>query len=175
MTGAFPKDNYGVRKKIVYRCARKSTNAGSKIYCTTIHQVREEVIEKYLLENIKEQAENHIIEINKIKAESAKVNVDVNKIKNKLTKLKDLYLNDMIQIEDYKKEYGFLTAQLESAETKKIKKTQLDLKPFTDILNGFLDNRYSGLTREQKRFFWCQIIEYIEVDKQKNMKVYFRR
>lgn len=82
---------------------------------------------------------------------------------------------DMIQLTDYEKEYKSLTDQLEKANNQKNKKTALDYKPFKAVLSGFLEKEYKDFTSEQKRYFWRSLIDYIEVDKQKNMTIHFRR
>lgn len=175
MTGAFPLSKPGATRKAVYRCARKANNIGEKIFCTEIHQIREEVVEAYLLENVEKQIKEYMIEIAQEENKKQEKKIDVASIKNKLTKLKDLYMADMIQLTDYEKEYKSLTDQLEKANNQKNKKTALDYKPFKAVLSGFLEKEYKDFTSEQKRYFWRSLIDYIEVDKQKNMTIHFRR
>ena len=84
-------------------------------------------------------------------------------------------MQDMIQLSDYESEYKKLSDQLEEANKNKIKKSAPDYKPFKAVLSGFLETEYKDFTREQKRYFWRSLIDYIEVDKQKNMTIHFRR
>ena len=175
MTGAYPLSKPGANRKVVYRCSRKSDSIGSKNYCTEIHQIREEVVEAYLLENVEKQIKEFMIEIEKEENKIQEKKVDIAAVKNKLTKLKDLYLQDMIQLSDYESEYKKLSDQLEKANKIKIKKSAQDYKPFKAVLSGFLNKEYKDFTSEQKRYFWRSLIDYIEVDKQKNMTIHFRR
>lgn len=175
MTGAYPLSKPGANRKAVYRCSRKSDGIGSKNYCSEIHQIREEVVETYLLENVEKQIKEYMIEIDREESKKQEKKIDVASIKNKLTKLKDLYLADMIQLSDYESEYKKLSDQLEEVNKSKIKKSAPDYKPFKAVLSGFLEKEYKDFASEQKRYFWRSLIDYIEVDKQKNMTIHFRR
>ena len=132
-------------------------------------------MEAYLLENVEKQIKEYMIEIAQEESKKQEKKIDAASIKNKLTKIKDLYLADMIQLSDYEKEYKSLTKQLEEVDKQKTKKAAPDYKPFKAVLSGFLENEYKDFTNEQKRYFWQSLIDYIEVDKQKNMTIYFRR
>ncbi|WP_279194136.1 recombinase family protein [Holdemania massiliensis] len=175
MTGAYPLSKPGANRKAVYRCSRKSDGIGSKNYCTEIHQIREEVVEVYLLENVEKQIKEYMVQIEQEESKKQEKKIDVASIKNKLTKLKDLYLADMIQLSDYESEYKKLSDQLEEVNKSKIKKSAPDYKPFKAVLSGFLEKEYKDFTSEQKRYFWRSLIDYIEVDKQKNMTIHFKR
>ena len=102
---------------------------------------------------------------------------EINSIENKLSKLKDLYIRDLIRIEDYEKDYKENVALLETLynEQKKIENNIIDNN--LDNLKSFLANdfisEYNKFSRLQKRRIWLSIIDYITLDKDYNMKIFF--
>ena len=102
---------------------------------------------------------------------------EISSIENKLNKLKDLYVRDLIRIEDYEKDYKEYVAQLEEMynQQEKIETNISDNN--LDTLKSFLSNNfvleYNKFSRLQKRRLWLSIIDYITLDKDYNMKIFF--
>ncbi|MFV0552241.1 MAG: recombinase family protein [Anaerorhabdus sp.] len=174
MTGAHAKSKPTASVSIVYRCTRKNSNIGSKEYCSTMHQVREKVIESYLLDNITKEFESYKVELNSKTLQMKKNEIDVRPLNNKLSRLQELYINNLIDMDSYKKEYSLLNRQLDEAEKTKTRKEVKDLKPIATLLDTFVRKEYQRMSIENRRYFWQQMIDYIEVDKNKDIKVYFK-
>ena len=110
--------------------------------CNNKHNITEKTLEKYLINHIKEELNNYIInmqitEIRNTKKDNTKA---INKIKNKIEKLKDLYLDDLIDKETYKKDYENLNNQLEELSKENTNKIKIDWESkligiATDILS----------------------------------------
>lgn len=136
-----------------YRCARRTYvgNCGFKDY------VREDRIESYLLANTVKACTEYDINLGKLKKERPAI--DEAAIRRKMTKLKDLFLSDLIERDEYERDYTALRAELE-----KLKKEESNQPKPIDI--GALKRSlelYSGLSREEKRGFWSLCIDSISV------------
>lgn len=102
---------------------------------------------------------------------------EITSLENKLNKLKDLYIRDLIRIEDYEKDYKEYVSQLEILykEQEKIETNIPDNN--LEVLKSFLKQDfsliYNKLSRIEKRRIWLSVINYITLDKDYNMKIFF--
>ena len=102
---------------------------------------------------------------------------EITSVENKLSKLKDLYVKDLIRIEDDEKDYKEYLAQLDELY-KQQEKIETNI-PDTNLntLKSFLSNDfnlvYNSLSRIEKRRIWLSVIDYIVIDKDYNMKIFF--
>ena len=71
-------------------------------------------MEKWLFEHLAEELERCQLEweVAAAKKKASVARTDKAALKRKLTKLKELYVNDLIDIEDYKRDYQIYTAAL---------------------------------------------------------------
>lgn len=145
-----------------YRC-QKVENYRS---CHNKKRISEHYIEKWLLTNLTLEVEKYNADI---RARSInRVLIDTTKIKRKMEKLKELYLDDLIDVEIYKRDYQILRAQLTAAE-----EANADLPPEIDVLKTKeLLSLYPTLPDEGKKAFWQRIIRRLEVDADKNIRVF---
>lgn len=145
-----------------YRCRKAETYHA----CAHDRRVREDYIENWLLTNLTTEMEKYNSDI---RARSVnRTLIDTAKIKRKMEKLKELYLDDMIDIELYQRDYQFFRAQLEAAE-----KANAELPPEIDILKAKeLLSLYPTLPDEGKKAFWQRIVKRLEIDADKNIRVF---
>lgn len=139
--------------------------------CPHKKQVREDYIEEWLFSHLAEELERCKLDW-EVKAEKKKKRAlsgtDKAAIKHKLKKLKELYVNDLIDLEEYKKDYQVYTAALnqlpERAEVK---------PPDFSVIEALLQNNfrqiYETLTREEKRTLWRSAIKEIRIDSENNI------
>ena len=147
--------------------------------CSCKTNFNEEKIEKKLLKEFKIQLKNYISEY-EYKQKNIKrldLSKEISSLENKLIKLKDLYVRDLIRIEDYEKDYKEYVKQLETL-SKEQEKAQTEI-PDNDIdtLKSFLKQDfsfiYNNMSRLEKRRIWLSVIDYIVLDKDYNMKIFF--
>lgn len=148
-----------------YRCS----NHHMKNLCNNKYNITEKTLEKHLIKHIKEELNNYIVnmqitEINNTKKDNTKV---INKIKNKIEKLKDLYLDDLIDKETYKKDYEELNNQLEELSKEDTDKI-INIEPLQEFLKLDIPIIYDTLNSLEKRRLWVSIIDYIEIGTNKN-------
>lgn len=139
---------------VYYRC---NTHFFYPEVCGLFRRVNEKNLEDMLLRDFLKISEDFNSEFKK--KEKKRTVPDTESIKRKLTKLKDLYLEDIIDINDYKKEYECLKGQLLSAEQEKSERKELDIDKIKDELS-----KYSDLTRIEKQNVWRRLIDKIEYD-----------
>jgi DNA invertase Pin-like site-specific DNA recombinase len=150
---------------ILYKCnqsyIRKLCNHNKVIYETNI--------EKYLLENI-ENTIKKVIYTYELEEKATPSTPKINKtqIKKKLEKLKELYINDLIDIEMYKEDFNKYNELLNTKiETEK----KRDLQPLKDFLNTDFKSIYNSMTKEEKRVLWRGIIQEIIIDSDNNLEI----
>ena len=138
--------------------------------CSHNHSAREDVVEKWLFEHLAEELERCQLEweVAAAKKKASVARTDKAALKRKLTKLKELYVNDLIDIEDYKRDYQIYTAAL-----KQIPEPSIEPPPDFAAVRRLLDNDfktiYENLTREEKRTLWRSVIKEIRIDNDQNI------
>lgn len=97
----------------------------------------------------------------------------IKSIENKILKLKDLYLDDLIDKETYKKDYEKYSKELSELRTvRTIKKTR-DLSNLEKIFNSDYLSIYNQLSTPNKKKFWLSAIDKIYVEKGEIKEVTF--
>lgn len=156
---------------VYYSCHRVSHRN-----CDNMKGINEIKLELYMLENIKLEADKYITE-NKIKATKINDKKPVDntaKIKNKMRKLRELYLEDDIDKEEYDERKLKLQLELDNniAELNKIEKPK-DLKKLEKLINSDFETLYHSLTNQNKRKFWSRFIDKIYIDDGKVVEIIF--
>lgn len=121
----------------------------------------EKYIESYMLEHLLAEISSFNTEIKK--QQKKQKAPDLVKVRRKMEKLKDLYLNDLISREMYEADYKALENDLKVYQfVPKI----IETGPIEKALS-----MYGELSREGKRAFWGRIVKRISIDKEG--KIYF--
>ena len=89
-------------------------------------------------------------------------------LKRKLTKLKELYVNELIDIDDYKKDYEIYTAALNQIPDT-TQEAPPDFAAVEKLLQKDFRKIYDTLTREEKRTLWRSVIKEIRIDNDQNI------
>ena len=153
---------------LYYRCKR----ATQYRLCENNRTIREDFIESWLLENIVHELKVYETEWLSEHRRQKKPKVDRSAILKKLDKLKDLYINDFITMEQYKEDFNRYTAQLAAIEEPH--PPAPDFRALEHYLTGDFKNIYAGLDRLQRRNLWRGIIETIYVDAGNSLRLKFR-
>ena len=132
--------------------------------CTNKILIREDTIEKYLLENLGNEL-SKIKSKNKIKKEIIKKNntKEIKKIENKIIKLKDLYLDDLIDKDTYAKDYKKYKTELDKLNNTTTIEIKKDYSKIEKIINSDYITIYNNLSLKNKRKFWLSIVDKIYV------------
>lgn len=142
--------------------------------CTNHQSIREEEIEHFLLNNIKEVAQKYIT-LNTIseKIEDKDNSKEIQQIEKKINKLKDLYLDDLISKDLYKKDYENLSKELDKLKNQTLQIPKKDFSKIQKILNLNIEDIYLTLSTEEKRTFWLNLIDKIYIENGKIQEVIF--
>ena len=143
--------------------------------CPHKKQTNERKLEQYLLDNIEIKI-NQIItdhELSlKTKAQQKKQSNDKAKIKKKLDKLKELFVNDLISLDEYRKDHEAYQAQLASIVEDQ-EAPPINIEGLRQLLDSDFKSMYEQLHSEEKRAFWRSIISKIVVDNDGNYRIFF--
>jgi DNA invertase Pin-like site-specific DNA recombinase len=169
--------NNAETSKYYYICKRHLLSL--KCSCkTNFNEVR---IENKLISEFKRQLKDYIYNYECKQKNIKKIDLskEITGLENKLIKLKDLYVRDLIRIEDYEKDYKEYITQLDNLNTEQEKKQNSipDSKDNIDALKSILKQDffklYNKLSRQEKRRIWLSVIDYISIDKDYNIKIFF--
>lgn len=147
-----------ITETVMYNCSGNYKRRN----CTNSVNMREVFIEEYLVNNIKS-----IMSDWSARADVSKpaVQNDNAKIKHKLSRLKELYVNDLISLDEYKRDATELQALIAPIPTPAI---TFDTSKMFAI--GWMD-KYEKLSRESKRAFWKSIINKIVINPDRSISV----
>lgn len=136
-----------------YRCHTHSISAAE---CPHKRRVREDVLEDYLRHEIHSILSSHYAALKRQQKKSPSQSTD--KILRKLERLKELYLNELIGLDEYKADSAALKLQLEAIEPP----TPITEPDFARI-DSQLKN-YESMDYLDKKAFWSSIISKIQAD-----------
>lgn len=151
---------------IYYRCNQHFQRGR----CSHKAEAREDVIEKWIFDNLETELNRVRLEWEVTAAEKKKAVTRTDKatLKRKLTKLKELYVNELIDIEEYKKDYEIYTAALRQIP-EPATEAPPDFEAVERLLQSDFKNIYESLTREEKRTLWRSVISEIRIDSENNI------
>ncbi len=139
--------------------------------CINKTALTEKYIEDYLKENILKIAENNILKAQKKKKITSKNKAA--EIKNKMNKLVDLYLNDLIDKDKYNQDYNYLKEELKKEEQPTKEEKNINIDNLQKFLKMDFLAIYDTLTDIEKQRLWRSIIDNITIDNNKNITVNF--
>lgn len=135
--------------------------------CDNHVNIGEATIERFLLDTIDEKIKLMV----NYKNTPQQINYDEQEraVRKKLSKLSDLYVDDLIDKQDYTTRYKSLTAQLEKIIAEKTKIQPKSTKALeTEFFTGWKEI-YKNLSRENKKAFWKLKIKDIRVYKDRRI------
>lgn len=142
------------KKYIYYRCTRYE-----KLHlCPHKKRTSELVLEQWLLDNLVDSFNAYNLAI-KEGASTARPQIDELKIRRKMEKLKDLYLNDLIDRNTYERDYTALRDELREANAPALRPPQ----PINILSVQTALSAYSELSRQNRKEFWGRIIDQVTI------------
>jgi len=153
--------------EIGYRCPVYYQRGNRR--CSNAKVLNENVLERHLLAVLRPELEKHIssYEIHEKShrdAERAK-----KAIEGKLSRLKDLYVDGLIDMAEYRADRERLESELSAvADT-----PQKDLTELKHLLTLPIQEIYETFSREEKRFFWRSIVKEIRYGVDKRIDIIF--
>jgi len=144
-----------------YRCSGCYLNKT----CSFNRSINEKKLDAYLLDNIEKQIKNYITDYElKDKVTPNPRLAERTKLRAKLEKLKDLYMEDLIDKSTYKRDYEELTTKLNDIIERSEAPVKTDIAALKAFLSKDLTKIYDGLTSSERQTLWRSIIKEIHFD-----------
>lgn len=160
---------------VAYNCRGRYNNGD----CSNGVNVREVVIEDYLLNNINAELERYVCELEDLRSSTLPTKnfqEERAKLKKKFSRLKDLYIDDIIDLELYRKDYEALIAQQDALDLEE-RRTAPSVPSEDRLLSIFTSgwqDMYSRLTRPERQAFWRTVIDKLYIYPTRQISVSFR-
>lgn len=151
----------------VYRCRGAYPNRR----CENRKVANERTLEKYILENIKPLISDFLVDY-EVKAAPVTDNRQKRAaLLRKIDKLKELYVNDAITLDEFKKDKARYMDQI--AALPDISAPEKDLSGLRDFLKMDITAIYETMTAEEKRYLWRSVIKEIRVNSALEYEIIF--
>ncbi|UWS52303.1 recombinase family protein [Enterococcus faecium] len=137
-----------IYERTCYRCVKRRNN---KLRCTNKRAFYEKNLERYIFEATKQKFEQIQINYSKKQPKIIKKKNSKKNIENKLDRLKKAYLNEVIDLEEYKKDREALMKELNEIE---VEPAKIDIKNVEFILSKEFDEIYKESSEEEKNALW---------------------
>lgn len=151
-------------EKGYYQCR---TNTMRKGICEKPAFMMEYKLEEYLIEHMSELIEDYTADIAQSQEKAKDAEKEIARIKSKLQRLKDVYLDGDMSRAEYIEKTSQLKADIVELESQKV-----PLSPIKQFPDDWAEI-YRQLSKEGKRDFWHRTIRRIEIDGKKVTKVFF--
>ena len=148
-----------------YRC----TNAVVRKWCSHNLSIKEEIIDKFIVTNLSKELKHYKATYD-IKAKQVDYTTKRNKLERKIARLKDLYINELITMDEYKADLSKFNDELNKIPTDNVK---VDLKAIEMLLNMDIDSLYYELTCEERQVLIRSVIKSITIDAENKMSLEF--
>ena len=95
------------------------------------------------------------------------------KLQGKVDKLKELFINDLISLEEYKADKERIAAQIDALQAEAAEEPTVNTEALKQLQNMNFRGIYEGMEPDEKRRFWRAIIKVIWFDEERNINVEF--
>ena len=153
-----------VIEKGYYQCRTKTIR---KDVCEKPAFMMEYKLEDYLIEHMSELIEDYTASIAQSQEKAKDAEKELTRIKSKLQRLKDVYLDGDMSRAEYVDKTSKLKADIAELESQRV-----PLSPIKQLPEDW-EEMYRQLSNEGKRDFWHRTIRRIEIDGKKVAKVFF--
>ena len=153
-----------------YRCNQRYQSHN----CDRARSYREQDIEDYLLDHVRPALSQYLakFEVSAGNVQRKDPAADASKIRRKLEKLYELFMDDLIDKESYREKYDDLQAQLKKCQAI-VPAPRRDLSEMKELLAQNWEEVYQTFTAAEKNTFWKSFIESILVYEDGSMDISF--
>ncbi len=133
--------------------------------CQNSVNMTEKKIEKLLIDTIEEKMKQwkvHLEEVSTLQKQRD-FQKEIIALRSKLRKLKDLYLNDLIDLNEYRRDKESYEAKIAELSAQSKAQEQPNFERIESLLHYGWETAYNGLKKEKKRVFWRILIKEIRI------------
>ena len=131
--------------------------------------LNEKAVDAFIVENLSKELQGYKASY-EIKAKQSDNTTKRKKLERKIARLKDLYINELITLEEYKADLSRFNDELDKIPTDN---TKVDLKAIEMLLNMDIEHLYYELTCEERQMLIRSVVKQITVDKNNKMELHF--
>lgn len=142
--------------------------------CKNKVNLSERKIEAFLLGSIRRDMDKKKIEFEAVPIKDGRdCNAEISVLKSKIEKLKDLYLSDIITLEECKADRELYMGKIAELEREAEGRKKPDFGKIEKLLSSGWETVYKGLKQEQKQEFWRIIIKEIFIYPDRHIEYHF--
>lgn len=159
---------YRLRKNInyYYTCQKKVKGGTIQHFCKS-----EKKIEKELLKNIKTVIKNNIVSVSE-KDLAENHEEEIKKLKQKLERVKELYIDGYISREEFDDKSYDINSRLVQIDADGSAAVIRRNEKLNVLLESDISSIYEKFDRKQKAIFWRNLIDHIVVHKDNSLDIY---
>ena len=155
----------------LYRCPHRYNVKPEQ--CDNTKVIIEPALERELLGSLRKRMEDLILEYEIKEAPAKDRSAQIAEYRKKIDKLKDLYVNDLISLEEYKTDKERYLATIEELEHETQKPPETDLGGLRELLATSFEEVYTHMEKPEKRRFWRAILKEIRFSKDRTIDLVF--
>lgn len=140
--------------------------------CNNRKVVCESSLEKQLMTRIRPDIEDILLTAEVQAAPVRDNTARIKTLEKKLDRLKDLFLAELITIDEYKADKERISADIETLKVQQ-PEVQKDLSALRNLMNSGIELTYWDMSPKEKRRFWRGIVQKITFDHNRNFSVFY--
>lgn len=137
--------------------------------CTHKKLLNEDAVDKFIAANLSKELSDYKATY-EIKAKQTDYTTKRNKLERKIARLKDLYLNELITLDEYKADLSRFQAELDKIPTDDMK---TDLTAIQSLLDMDIEHLWNELSCEERQVLIRSVVKCIKVDADNKMSLEF--
>lgn len=126
-----------------------------------------------MIENLSSMIEKTVVEYESAAKPARDKAARIAKLQGKVDKLKELFINDLISLEEYKSDKEKLAAQIDALQAETAEEPTVNTEALKQLKRTNFRGIYDGMEPDEKRRFWRAIIKVIWFDEERNINVEF--
>ena len=130
--------------------------------------LNEKAVDAFIVENLSKELQGYKATY-EIKAKQTDNTAKRKKLERKIARLKDLYINELITLDEYKADLSKFNSELDKITDD----NKVDLRAIETLLNMDIESLYYELNCEERQMLIRSVIKQITVDKNNKMELHF--
>lgn len=145
-----------------YNCPTHYLDSGK---CKSNVNLSERKIEAFLMSTVRDKMERWKVEVEQIESarKTRDYKTEIASLRSKIGKLKDLYINDLITLDECKRDQAEYTKRIEDLEKEAAERPRQNFEEMEKMLSEDWETSYNLLGKEKKQEFWRILIKEIRI------------
>lgn len=140
--------------------------------CMNKTNISERKIEHFILKSLEEKVQQIKIDymVNAKKQKNKSYHAEIASLRSKQRKLKELYLNDLISLDEYREDKQNIERRISELESLQRPVKEIDFATIESLMQPGWEETYSALLKEDKREFWLMLVREIRIFPDRHME-----